>query len=65
MAEVLTIQIRHLNNDSWETVERLAVYRASNGDYLQLPERPYQRADESGTKNREGEFTGDLTGQRY
>jgi hypothetical protein len=42
MAEVLTIQIRHLNIDDWETVGRLAVYRTGNGDYSQLPERPSQ-----------------------
>jgi hypothetical protein len=54
MAEVLTIQIRHLSGDNWETIGRLAVYRTSNGDYSQLPERPYQqRVDETEKKNRE------------
>jgi len=44
-AEVLSIQIRHLNNDNgkWETVGKLAVYRTTNGDYSQLPERSYQQ----------------------
>ena len=42
-AEVLTIQIRHLNNDNWETLSRLAVYRTNSGEYSQLPERPFQR----------------------
>jgi len=40
-AEVLTIQIRHLESDNWETVGRLAVYRTSDGDYSQLPEREF------------------------
>jgi len=60
MAEVLTIQIRRLNNDNWETVGRLAVYRTSNGDYSQLPERPSQpRVDEAVKKNREEDTSGD------
>lgn len=38
-AEVITIQIRHLSGDQWETVGRLAAYRTSDGTYSQLPER--------------------------
>ena len=59
-AEVLTIQIRRLNNDNWETVGRLAIYRTSNGDYSQLPERQSQpRVDEAVKKNREEDTSGD------
>ena len=61
MAEVLTIQIRRLNNDNWETVGRLAVYRTSNGDYSQLPERQsQQRVNEAVDKNRNDDVTGEL-----
>ena len=38
-AEVITVQIRRRSGDLWETVERLAVYRAADGSYSQLPER--------------------------
>jgi hypothetical protein len=38
-AEVLTVQIRRLNGDVWETVSRLAAYRTADGNYSQLPER--------------------------
>ena len=38
-AEVVTVQIRHLSGDNWETVGRLAAYRTANGSYSQLPER--------------------------
>lgn len=38
-AEVLTVQIRRLEADAWKTVGRLAVYRTSDGNYSQLPER--------------------------
>ena len=38
-AEVITVQIRHLNGDIWGTVGRLAAYRTSEGNYSQLPER--------------------------
>jgi hypothetical protein len=61
MAEVLTIQIRRLNNDNWETVGRLAIYRTSNGDYSQLPERQSQpRVDEAVEKNGDGDVSGDF-----
>jgi hypothetical protein len=38
-AEVITIQVRQLKGELWETVGRLAVYRSSDGRYSQLPER--------------------------
>ena len=54
MAEVLTIQIRQLNNDTWETMGRLAIYRDSKGEYSQLPERQDQiRVDEAETRKKE------------
>lgn len=44
-AEVLTVQIRHLNGDIWETVGRLAAYRTADGSYSQLPERRTQKPE--------------------
>ena len=44
-AEVITVQIRRLSGDQWETVGRLAAYRTSDGNYSQLPERRQQRQD--------------------
>ena len=41
-AEVLTIQIRHLEGDEWMTSGRLAIYRTGDGSYSQLPDRPLQ-----------------------
>ena len=38
-AEVIVAQIRRNEGENWETVGRLAVYRASDGSYTQLPER--------------------------
>jgi hypothetical protein len=38
-AEVITVQIRRLSGDVWETVGRLAAYRTADGNYSQLPER--------------------------
>jgi len=38
-AEVITVQIRRLTGELWETVGRLAVYRGSDGRYSKLPER--------------------------
>jgi hypothetical protein len=38
-AEVIVAQIRRNDGENWETVGRLAVYRASDGSYTQLPER--------------------------
>jgi len=49
-AEVVTVQIRRLNGDVWETVGRLAAYRTADGNYSQLPERTTQKPqDESCT----------------
>jgi hypothetical protein len=59
IAEVLTVQIRRLNNDNWETVGRLAVYRTGNGQYSQLPERqPQPSEDEAMEKKRDSDFSG-------
>lgn len=45
-AEVITVQIRRLSGDQWETVGRLAAYRTADGNYSQLPERrPPQKQD--------------------
>jgi len=44
-AEVITVQIRHLSGDRWETVGRLAAYRTADGNYSQLPERRQQKQD--------------------
>ena len=38
-AEVIVAQIRRNNGENWETVGRLALYRASDGSYSQLPDR--------------------------
>lgn len=38
-AEVITVQIRRLSGDRWETAGRLAAYRTADGKYSQLPER--------------------------
>ena len=38
-AEVLTIQLRRRNDENWETVGQFAVYRTSDGNYSQLPDR--------------------------
>jgi len=38
-AEVITVQVRRLSGDQWETVGRLAAYRTPDGSYSQLPER--------------------------
>lgn len=41
-AEVLTVQIRHKEGETWQTIGRLAVYRTSEGVYSKLPERQMQ-----------------------
>jgi hypothetical protein len=46
MAEVITVQIRHLSGDRWETVGRLVAYRTADGNYSQLPERREQKQDD-------------------
>ena len=38
-AEVLVVQLRRREGETWTTVGRLAIYRTSNGAYSQLPER--------------------------
>ncbi len=38
-AEVITVQVRRLVGDQWETVGKIAAYRTKQGDYSQLPER--------------------------
>jgi hypothetical protein len=35
--KVMTAQLRRNDGDNWGTVERLAVYRAADGSYSQLP----------------------------
>jgi len=52
-AEVLTIQIRHSTGNSWETTGRLALYRAGDGNYSQLPERqpPKETQEQKTTVN--------------
>jgi hypothetical protein len=49
-AEVITVQIRRLQGDRWETVGRLAAYRTADGNYSQLPERSPQRQDNDGSE---------------
>ena len=46
-AEVITVQIRHLSGDVWETIGRLAAYRTADGNYSQLPERRNRTAGTS------------------
>ncbi|MFB0502878.1 MAG: hypothetical protein ACETWE_03510 [Candidatus Bathyarchaeia archaeon] len=38
-AEVIVVQLRRRTGDNWETIGRLATYRASDGRYSKLPER--------------------------
>ena len=38
-AEVISVQITRLVDDTWVTDARLAVYRSPEGDYSQLPDR--------------------------
>jgi hypothetical protein len=45
MAEVITVQIRHLSGDRWETIGKLAAYRTADGSYSQLPESKQQVKD--------------------
>lgn len=39
-ADQLTIQVRHLSGEKWETIARIALYRTREGEYRELPERP-------------------------
>ena len=50
-AEVITVQIRHLNGDIWETVGRLAAYRTAEGKYSQLPERTTQKPEHANSRS--------------
>jgi len=43
--EVVTVQIRHPSGTGWETTARIAVYRASDGTYKLLPEKPVTRSE--------------------
>ncbi len=38
-AEVIVTQIRRNNQENWETIGRLAIYRSKDGSYSKLPER--------------------------
>ena len=38
-AEVVNVQVRHMSEGEWTTLARLAVYRAKDGSYTQLPDR--------------------------
>ena len=38
-SEVIRVEIRKLEKDTWESVARIAVYRSSEGNYSQLPDR--------------------------
>jgi len=39
-AEVIVVQLRRRAEDNWETIARLAIYRSSDGRYIELPNRP-------------------------
>ena len=38
-AEIIVVQLRRRTGESWETLNRIAVYRTSEGIYSRLPER--------------------------
>ena len=38
-AEVIVAQIRRNEGENWETIARIAVYRAPDGSYSKLPDR--------------------------
>jgi hypothetical protein len=40
LAEVISVQLRHLSGEEWSTTGKLAVYRGKEGSYSQLPDRP-------------------------
>jgi len=50
-AEVITVQIRRLKGDVWETVGRLAAYRTADGNYSQLPERAAQKPQDEHSRS--------------
>jgi hypothetical protein len=39
-AEVVNVQVRHMSDGEWITLGKIAVYRAKDGTYTQLPDRP-------------------------
>ena len=39
-AEVVNVQVRHMSDGEWMTAGKLAVYRAKDGSYTQLPDKP-------------------------
>jgi hypothetical protein len=39
-AEVVNVQVRHMSDGEWMTTGKLAVYRAKDGSYTQLPDKP-------------------------
>jgi hypothetical protein len=53
--EVLNVQIRHMSDGEWVTAGKLALYRAKDGSYTQLPERatmsPSKVSDKSTSQN--------------
>ena len=49
-AEVLNVQIRHMSEGEWMTAGKIAVYRAKDGSYTQLPDRPPTVPSKSPTK---------------
>jgi len=38
-AEIIVAQVRRRSGDNWETVGRLALYRARDGTYSRLPDK--------------------------
>jgi hypothetical protein len=38
-AEVIVAQLRRRNEDNWETVGKLAVYRTSDGIFSEIPQQ--------------------------
>jgi len=50
-AEVVNVQVRHMADDGeWMTAGKLAVYRAKDGSYTQLPDRPPATASKTLSK---------------
>jgi len=47
-AEVLNVQVRHFSEGGWVTTSRLALYRAKDGSYTQLPDRQMPSPGTSG-----------------
>jgi len=48
LAEIISVQLRHLSGEEWSTSGKLAVYRAKDGSYSQLPDRPVASAASTG-----------------